>query len=516
MAIVRSESSTLRTKISVVLLAVTTILATSACVRPKRFRTLNVVPFAMPKELPGMEKQRGAELLQAFTGGFSTLRVGDKVWTLDKGPESNEAAKLIVGNVSAAEPTSTPVSAYFTSGPEAQAEIVKLYAQLLAKDSKPPTALRTLFDLLFDSNAKVKANPYRFRSELTITHSLSTLADWDRISIFMVALIPHDPELRIVDTNQLESIIKDLEIGTLTQTGSAEASISAKRTLSDVIKIDPLTETRGSEFGPSAKMTYTEQLQRKLREQLAFRSSSIEKEGSLFRLTYRTNGSEQVPAMTRQVLTFEYRPEDKVSLLLFDFNIDDKGTITKLSKSKVPNYIFQAQPKDPFNLETYYELKARPIVFALVRQISNLRGIRTLAFDDDDDVALIPVIKPLEPVTIATVPTRRYAIRFGETDSYISSKELQTDSTAVAVFETESAARRFLNWFVQRSTAAGANLSDGLFLAASDIEKYGTHRFGLIDYQRRNMFKALPPTDVAKFKVAMYPPPPDAPAQQTK
>lgn len=479
------------------------LLAYGSCAKPKRFANLQSLPAPIPDSFADSTGPV-SERLKAVIASLANLPVGEGTLPLFERRAPNEQNALFSANVSVVEASTQPLSLYFTSGAQAQAEMVKMYAGLLAKESNPKTALKELFDVLQDSNAKVTPNPNRFRAEFTISHGLDSAADWDRISLFLLVLAPLDPEIRVIDTNQLESIIKDLEIGTLTQTTSFEASIGGKRSSSSTLKPDELlTLGSASELAPSAKASYSEQLQRKLREQLNLRSSSIDSQGKVFRLVYKTNGIEQIPSMTRQVLTFEYDPmRRRRTVTVVDFSTDVKGEVTKLASSATTQFEFQRA--DSNNLAMNYEVMAKPLAIGVVRRIRNLKGIRTLGFEDDDKVALVPAIVDLPAVKIGEVPVRHYALSLGSSSRYISIQEGANGSPDVACFRTMQAAQKFREWLLRVSNASPNSQGSGAFLTDKQVESFGDLRVGLPSGLGDGRFRSLRKDELSDIKVSVY------------
>lgn len=355
-------------------------------------------------------------------------------------------------------PAGAARSAYFSSGPEGQAEIVKLFAG--AANLGGAGQLKTLFETLYNSDEKTPVASNRVRVESTFTHLLDAVHEWDRLHYVGVFLLLKDPEARFTDTNQFESIMRDIEVGTLTQTLTAAGKFGGKKTNYTAATVSgSISSLPVQELSPELSVSYVDALQRKLKEQLNYRSASIESDGRLFRLVQRASGENAIPSMTRQILSLEYR--EKVSLAQLKLGYENKA----LKSIGVESFLqpqfcgVGVRERERRDYDVSYEIKATPVMLAAVRRIGNERGVKTLGFDDDDRVTYDIHLDVKPDVTLTSARVRQYAIRFrlngSATWHYMGVRRNPADPIATAVFGSDLDAAWFATFIKERL----ANLS---------------------------------------------------------
>lgn len=377
-------------------------------------------------------------------------------------------------------PPNPPRSAYFLTSPEGQAEMVKLFSKHAY--GKSADDLKLLWNTIYDGDEKTPVSTGRVRVESTFTHLLDSLHDWDRLQYVGVFLLMDDPKVKVVDTNQFESILRDIEVGTLSQTVTAGGSVGGKKTnYTAATQAGQLASLPIQELTPSVNFSYVDALQRKLREQLNFRSASIEADGQLFRLVQRASVENAIPSMTRQILTLQFTDQFPLARL------DIGSTGDKLSSLGVKQFLqpqFCGVETARNNFDLMYDIKATPVMLSAVRRIRNEKGVKTLGFDDDDRVTYDIHLDSKPKVTMATVQVRQWTIRFrskdGKKSYFLHVKRNPADPPGVVTFNSDTDASWFSLFLAQRLTEMTAPQKEqGLLLEGLDELKQPLLRFGV-------------------------------------
>ncbi len=397
-------------------LCVLVIAWPSACAKPaKRFAGLQLAPAQFGPLLDPCvftDPASRVELEQAILGAFSrdielATRRGDPAVSgslikrdPDTGcPSPTPTAPSLVANVSPRRYAAAPgPGLFFEMSPQAQAETIRLYSAWLESQGSPDdagTGLNGFLDRVSSAPAG-PASQSSIKVEFTFSHLLASPVEWDRLHAITFVLIPHDPEVRVVDTNQIESLLKELEVGTLTTSSTLEAGIGGKATAGS------------GEVTPSLSYTYSQELERKLKEQLQLRAPSIEQGGRLFRLSYKSSVEHHIPSMFRQVLSLRVDPPLDGTIIEMEAEFDDKGTPARLATAEQPALCFKRTPSQARDM--LYRAQMTPIVLALVRRVTNIEGARTPGFDDDDRVTLEAAVGRLPAVTAGEFRIRHYQV----------------------------------------------------------------------------------------------------------
>lgn len=388
------------------------LLAGEGCARRlKRFRTLEVRTLSIEPEATAPDEVFAGfnKLEQTLIGSFhppeyahgSGKEGGPGIWQKVPVPVVSfpagkywPRARYSSFNVSVRPaPPGPGKSAYFDSSPQAQAEIVKLF-RVNAAGRTSEEALNALFANLFKSDQESKPSPLQSRVETTYSHVLNSFSDWDRHVYVASFLVLHDTDVVVEDTNQMESVLRDLEFGSLVQNSTIAAEVGGKRTDARVVGT-VLPDIW--ELTPKVSGSLSEALTRTLREQLLQRGSSIEQDGRVFRLTQRGGALMALPAMLRQILTLRYTSSPtsvvRVNLLPDRSVAVEPGIVPTFQRACRAS---SAVPDPDFNIE------ATPLFFSVIRRISNEKGVRTYAFDDDDRAEYIVEVDRRRPVTLRT------------------------------------------------------------------------------------------------------------------
>jgi hypothetical protein len=472
-------------KHQILLLAMLTLLG--GC-RAARFRSLRVAPALVPNQPAPMDPAI-MNVINAYAPiGFQ--RTWMRIPRQPLGPTNivggtGMKPSCCTFNVSnRPAPAGAGRSAYFLSGAEGQAEIVKLFAG--AANAGGAKQVKTLFDTLYNSDEKTPAVTNKVRVESTFTHLLDAVHDWDRLQYVGVFLLLKDPEVRFTDTNQFESIMRDIEVGTLTQTVTAAGKIGGKKTnYTGATVAGNLSSLPVLELSPELSVSYADALQRKLREQLNFRSASIEAGGRLFRLVQRASSENAIPSMTRQVLTLEFG--EKVNLAQLKL-VYERGALKSVGVDSFVQPQFRGvatREREQKDFSVSYEVKATPVMLSAVRKIGNERGVKTLGFDDDDRVEYDIHLDAKPEVTVTTVSVRQWAIRFRTKGSgewrYLDIRRNPADPAATAVFGSNLDASWFATFLQQRlSGLTPKQLDEGHLLGGMPDLDQEFLRFGRV------------------------------------
>jgi len=339
--------------------------------------------------------------------------------------------------------------------------MVKLFAKATTGDSSK--ALKALWTAIYEGDEASPPAPNRARVESTFTHLIDTIHDWDRLQYVSVFLLLDDDSVKFVDTNQLESVLRDIEVGTLTQTVTAAGKLGGKKTNYTAATVAGATSSLPvQELSPELSFSYVDALQRKLREQLNFRSASIESDGKIFRLVQRSSVENQIPSMTRQILTMQFRRQ--VELLRADFTKTGNRLDTLALKSYIqPQFCGMNAEMARDNFDVGYEVKATPFMLSAVRRIRNEKGVKTLGFDDDDRITndLHLDVKPKTVLT--TVPAQRWTMQVckkpgdqpppagsAPTCYLVHAKSSNAEDPATVTFTSKSEASWFGAYLIER------------------------------------------------------------------
>lgn len=463
------------------------ILALAGC-RAHRFRSLRVSPAVTPAPSASPVDPRILSVVRSYAPIGFRRQLGPILYTMN-GPTAivdGPGTKLpcCTFNISNRPAPPNPTrSAYLLTSPKGQAEMVKLFSKYAS--GKGADDLKLLWSTIYEGDEKVPTSTGRIRVESTFTHLLDSLHDWDRLQYVGIFLLMDDPMVKVVDTNQFESVLRDIEVGTLTQTVTAGATVGGKKTnyTAATLAGQP-TSLPVQELTPSVSVSYVDALQRKLREQLNFRSASIEADGQLFRLVQRASAENTIPSMTRQILTLQFT--DQLSLARLDLSY----TAEKLNSLGVKQFL---QPKfcgvNPEilrnNFDVFYDIKATPVMLSAVRRIRNEAGVKSLGFDDDDRVTYDIHLDAKPKVTMASVQVRQWTIKLCFKDGktrcdYLHVKRNPADSPGIVTFNSDTDASWFSVFLARRlGTMTEAQKRQGLVLEG--LEGVGAEllRFGL-------------------------------------
>jgi hypothetical protein len=119
-----------------------------------------------------------------------------------------------VSIVPAGPPPRPAFQPFLLAGSTAQQEFVKLLTE--RAKTNPESALDLLHDFVRGSRQELAEDPEQIRIEATFSHALALPGTWERAESISTYLILHDDKLRFTDTNQSESVLRDIEFGTLT------------------------------------------------------------------------------------------------------------------------------------------------------------------------------------------------------------------------------------------------------------------------------------------------------------
>ncbi len=416
---------------------------------PQRFRTAAVVP-APPSavNLASAEPDPVAAdaLRQAILSGYSEVFSGDPSSSLfcsagaSCPPHALGAYSL---TARPAPPAASPRSTFLSSSPEAQAALISLYNK--TAETEPAAALSTLLQTIRGSSDPAPAaDPLHPRVEVTVFHQLNLPGDWDRFQFIAVYLVLHDSDVSFIDSNQIESVLRDIDLGTLTTTASTTAGVTANLGISGYL----------AAASPTLSATESTALARALKQQLNFRSSALLSSGRVFQLTERGSAENVIPSSVRQILTLDL-PRVPILTLAPTFDSDFRLTALRLVPQRAPR--FRALRGNTGFLGPDYEVRATPVVVAVVRRPSTPAAIRALT-EDKSDIDFIADVRTLDPITLLRAPVQTYTVGCctSQPPLRLQIKRFPLDTPSDAVFNSYDDARLFLNAVAGRLQALAA------------------------------------------------------------
>lgn len=365
-----------------------------------------------------------------------------------------------VSIVPAGPPPRPAFQPFLQAGPTAQQEIVKLLTE--RAKTNPESALDLLHDFVRGSRADAAEDPAQIRVEATFSQALALPGSWERAESIATYLILHDENLRFTDTNQSESVLRDIEFGTLTQSNeiSASASVDITRAAEDAVTGGGITsKDSGSNVGKTgltAKAVDT--LVRRISAQFAARATGIECDGRVFRLTQRTSLETALPGMVRQILTLRFK--DAKAEPHLEVRYAEDGSVRSLARADVPK---PELPEGAIQKGGTWAFDATPLMVAWVRRVGSVRTASTV-LEDDDQAELHPEFAVLNPVTVARIDNRSYGLKVDGRDLYV--QNFQIDRPTLVLFRAAADAARFAEAITLRLGAGNAPEDGVLFSAA--------------------------------------------------
>lgn len=348
-----------------------------------------------------------------------------------------------------------------------QAEAVRGFFGKLPPETKASEAIEGLAKYLNDGKESPKAaNPARPRVELTISQLLTLPGEWERVQYLAIFFVLHSQDVKFVDTNEFENLLRDIELGKLTQTAVSGISGTAS---AGVGNAPPSTTTisRPGNISITADMKYTEALERQLKEQLQFRASSLDLDGRILCVVLKSSQQNKLPTLIRPVVTLQYQGSlDKQSRGVILRPEYQQGKLIALSFQDLVLRQKQQMAETDQNEGDVdiWKTQATPVVVGVVRRVRNAKGVNT-SLEDDDDVEYVTQAKVLDPVTLDAPSKCEYRINV-RTNAYSVFVLGPGDPLAKqARFVEQDAAERFA-FMLKERLAAGTSLGDGLMFDA--------------------------------------------------
>lgn len=437
---------------------------------PQRFHSATVVPApssAIQLASTVRDANAAAALQQTILSGYSEVFAGDPASSLFCPASSCPPHPLGAYSLTVrpAPPALNSQSTFLSASGEAQSALISLFNEAAKTD--PNKAFQSLLDAIRGaSDPAPAADPLHPRIELTVFHQLNLPGDWDRFQFVSVYLVLHDADVAFTDSNQIESVLRDIDLGTVTTTASTTAGITGNLGISGYL----------AAASPNLSTTESTALARALKQQLNYRSSALLSSGRLFELTERSSAENAIPASVRQILTLEL---PKAEILTLAPRFDSLFQLTAISYVTQRAPRFAALGSDAGFNGPDYNVEATPVVVAVVRRPASPASIRSLS-DDNTDIDFIADVRTLDPITLLRVPVQTYTI--GCCDAH-SSRRLQfkrfpLDTPADAVFNSYDDARLFLNAVASRLHALAASnpqaLSQGALFDAPALSGFST------------------------------------------
>lgn len=489
-SLLENPSRTIRVNLFVCMM----VLLLSGCrsVKPRRFSNLHVIPapvssLVLPKgqfsplPLPGTSPE--AAMQKYVTDMYSSAGKYRKnpIWLHGTGfgstglfcencnPGPRILATTVIAGPAPATAPEVKLPAFLRMAGRAQAEAVKGYFAGLPRATKSSDALDGLAKFLNDGKDSPKpANPGRPRVELTISQLLTLPGEWERLQYLSVFFVLHSGDVRFADTNEFENLLREIELGKLTETSTS--GISATGGIGFGNSPPTAAVSRPGNVSVTADTRYTEALERQIKEQLQFRATSLDLNGRILSVVLKSSQTNKLPTMIRPVFTLQYAGslEDAARSRIFR---------PEYQQGKLAAFSFQDQVKRNPKLMTASDLnsmdaatwftKATPIVVGVVRRVRNAKGVNT-SVEDDDDVEYTTQAEVLEPVTLDSPSKCEYNIVAGPSNEFVYVLGPGEADAKQATFVDSGAARRFRSAIRERIDAK-LNLTDGLIFNETTV-----------------------------------------------
>lgn len=299
-------------------------------------------------------------------------------------------------------------------GEKAQAEVVKDFFGLTPRETKVSDAMESLAKQLNDVKEAAKANnPARPRIELTISQLLALPGEWERVQYLALFFVLHSADVAFVDTNEFENLMRDIELGKLTQT--ATNGLTASGTIGFGNAPPTATVSRPGSATVGGELKYVEALERQLKEQLQFRSSSLDLGGRILGVVMKSSQQNKLPTLVRQIVTLQYLASldssAKGRILRAEYQAGTLASIGFADEVRRPGNFLAASDEDISDRQTWKTM-ATPVMIAVVRRVRNANGVNT-SLEDDDDVEYVTQARVLDPVTLDEPSKCQYTINVG-------------------------------------------------------------------------------------------------------
>jgi hypothetical protein len=298
---------------------------------------------------------------------------------------------------------------------KAQAEVIEGFFALTAKGTKASDVMDWLAKQLNDVKEAAKpSNPARPRVELTISQLLSLPGEWERVQYMAVFFVLHSADVAFVDTNEFENSMRDIELGKFTQTATNGLTASGNTGFGN----SPPTATisRPGSATVSGELKYVEALERQLKEQLQFRSSSLDLGGRVLGIVMKSSQQNKLPTLVRQIVTLQYLgaldSSAKGRILRAEYQADALASIGFADEVRRPANYLAASDEDVSDRHTWKTM-ATPVLIAVVRRVRNATGVNT-SLEDDDDVEYVTQARVLDPVKLDEPSKCQYTINVGK------------------------------------------------------------------------------------------------------
>ncbi len=402
----------------------------SSCrtVKPKRFSNLAVVPAPTnvldmnPHELApaGVEATLLSSLTSRYAGAYTYMKPWYKSGSVVAGnlfcaPGGCAASNFLTASVFAEAapppPASIKTSAFMRSMERAQAQMARAVLTERKSGSDVAESFSALLKAIDDRKEESPADLVKPRVSVTASHTLSLPGEWDRVQYLAIYLALHSDDVTFNDTNEFESIFRDIDLGTLTEKASNKIAGSAKATAGVAFGKEDLggKTTKSAEAGISAEAAYEETLVRALKEQLQFRSSAIESNGRLFGIVLKSAQQNKLPTLLRQILTIKYGRSLSGRLSI---PIVDKDGLAGIRFADQPLRGATLAPRDGTGDAGYFLTSATPFLIGVVRRVTNAKGVNT-SVEDDDNVSYTTQALRLPAITLDRVSKCEYELEVG-------------------------------------------------------------------------------------------------------
>ncbi|MGC3956507.1 MAG: hypothetical protein QM813_00590 [Verrucomicrobiota bacterium] len=362
---------------------------------------------------------------------------------------------------------------YLRSAERAQAEIVRNYFSMQEKGTKASEVLKSLFEQGGDQKEAAATDSLTApRFQLTLSHQLMLPGEWERVQYLAVHLILHSRDVVFADTNEFESILRDIDLGKLVQTAANKATAESSMGFGDTT-VASSTVNRPGSAKAGLEFSYTEQLDRALKEQLQFRASAIDTTQQVFSIVLKSSQTNKLPTLARQTITLRYKNvvSADAGYLATSFK---NGSFASLKLVDFPyrDTTSGRTAAIDANVAGHFLVHATPLYVAVVRRVRNAKGVNT-SLEDDDHVEYVTQAGLLPPIRLhQTSKCASYiaGLTTSKEEAYVVVAPAAGSPPTVAIVEGDAQTQQFIAALRSRFDAAAvASKTNGLAFGESDV-----------------------------------------------
>lgn len=263
------------------------------------------------KEMDQESKNQLIDMLQNFSKAYPKTTLINK----GQGPLSEDIDRYTVVSITARPAPSAPTAPFFTKlsegGQKAVLNAVKDKDNNMSKE-KLEALLALLKTIETGEVSPIPPAPQKSaqtsgekKFEITISNHLNTGKPYDRIEQITIYLFLDDKGAKFTDINMLESIFREVDVGTALRTYQLSSTFGGEIGI-------PLGPTGGAAgVNLSVSPSYSEQFQRTFKEQLVLRSVQIGGKGKWLSISQNSSQEHKIGGSIRHTVTICVPSESK-------------------------------------------------------------------------------------------------------------------------------------------------------------------------------------------------------------